>query len=118
VPELCGRERIANIRQAFNIRERLNPLPFKVPGGLLGRPPQKEGPLTGGSNHALATAIYAGQVGLKSISMLMPQPNADYVHRNLVMSHCCGAEVHWCGAELESARNLHIVVLIIYYISD
>ena len=27
-----------------------------------------------GSNHALATAIYAQQVGLKSISMLMPQP--------------------------------------------
>ena len=47
-----------------------------------------------GSNHALATAIYAQQVGLKSISMLMPQPNAHYVRRNLLMSHCCGAELH------------------------
>ncbi len=47
-----------------------------------------------GSNHALATAIYAQQVGLKGISMLMPQPNAHYVRRNLLMSHYCGAELH------------------------
>ncbi|OYD16756.1 hypothetical protein CH333_02580 [candidate division WOR-3 bacterium JGI_Cruoil_03_44_89] len=47
-----------------------------------------------GSNHALATAIYAQRVGLKSISMLKPQPNAHYVHRNLLMSYYCGAELH------------------------
>lgn len=62
-----------------------------------------------GSNHALATAIYARQVGLKSISMLMPQPNARYVRRNLLMSHYCGAELHLCGAELESVRNMPLV---------
>jgi len=47
-----------------------------------------------GSNHALATAIYAQQVGLKSISMLIHQPNAHYVRHNLLMSHYCGAELH------------------------
>jgi len=47
-----------------------------------------------GSNHCLATAVYAQQVGLRSISMLMPQPNAHYVRRNLLMSHYCGAELH------------------------
>ncbi|RLF11357.1 MAG: hypothetical protein DRJ98_03760 [Thermoprotei archaeon] len=47
-----------------------------------------------GSNHALATAIYARQLGLRSISMLMPQPNAHYVRRNLLMSYYCGAELH------------------------
>jgi len=47
-----------------------------------------------GSNHALATAIYAQQLGLKSISMLIPQPNAHYVRRNLLMSYHCGAELH------------------------
>jgi 1-aminocyclopropane-1-carboxylate deaminase/D-cysteine desulfhydrase-like pyridoxal-dependent ACC family enzyme len=62
-----------------------------------------------GSNHALATAIYAQQVGLKSISMLMPQPNAQYVRQNLLMSHYCGAELHLCGAELESVRNMPLV---------
>jgi aldehyde:ferredoxin oxidoreductase len=40
-------ERIANIRQAFNIREGLNPLKFKVPDRVLGKPPLKAGPLAG-----------------------------------------------------------------------
>jgi len=40
-------ERIANMRHAFNLREGLNPLQFNVPDRMLGRPPQKEGPMAG-----------------------------------------------------------------------
>ena len=40
-------ERIANIRQAFNIREGINPLQYEIPGRVLGKPPQNVGPLTG-----------------------------------------------------------------------
>jgi aldehyde:ferredoxin oxidoreductase len=40
-------ERIANIRQAFNIREGLNPLKYKIPGRIYGHPAPKEGPLRG-----------------------------------------------------------------------
>jgi aldehyde:ferredoxin oxidoreductase len=40
-------ERISNLRQAFNIREGLNPLQFKVPDRVIGKPPPKEGPLAG-----------------------------------------------------------------------
>jgi D-cysteine desulfhydrase len=47
-----------------------------------------------GSNHALATAIYARHLGLRSISMLLPQHNAHYVRRNLLMSHYCEVELH------------------------
>lgn len=47
-----------------------------------------------GSNHALSTAVCAKKLGLKSISMLMPQYNAHYVRRNLLMSYYCGAELH------------------------
>ncbi len=47
-----------------------------------------------GSNHALATAVYAKQLGLKSISMLIPQHNAHYVRRNLLMSRYYEAELH------------------------
>ena len=36
-------ERIANIRHAFNLREGLNPIEFKVPSRLIGDPPQTEG---------------------------------------------------------------------------
>lgn len=47
-----------------------------------------------GAGYALATAIHAKQVGLKSISMLMHRPNAQYVRYNLLMSHYYGAELH------------------------
>lgn len=47
-----------------------------------------------GSNHALATAVSAKKVGLTGISMLMPQHSADYVRRNLLMSHYANAELH------------------------
>jgi D-cysteine desulfhydrase len=47
-----------------------------------------------GSNHTLATAVYARQVGLDTIAMLLPQPNADYVRRNLLWSFLAGAELH------------------------
>ena len=44
-----------------------------------------------GSNHALATAIYAQNLGLKGISILLDQPNAHYVRRNLLLSHVFGS---------------------------
>jgi 1-aminocyclopropane-1-carboxylate deaminase/D-cysteine desulfhydrase-like pyridoxal-dependent ACC family enzyme len=47
-----------------------------------------------GSNHALATAIYAQKLGLKSTSILLAQPNAHYVRRNLLLSHVYVAEIH------------------------
>ncbi len=40
-------ERIGNIRQAFNIREGISPLPYQISGRLVGKPPLKAGPLAG-----------------------------------------------------------------------
>jgi 1-aminocyclopropane-1-carboxylate deaminase/D-cysteine desulfhydrase-like pyridoxal-dependent ACC family enzyme len=68
-----------------------------------------------GSNHALATAIYAGQVGIKSISMLMPQPNTHYVSRNLLMSYYAGAELHLCGSRLEASTTMPMLRLATTY---
>lgn len=53
-----------------------------------------------GSNHALATAVYAQKLGLKGISILLAQPNAQYVRRNLLLSHVCGAEIHHFKKEM------------------
>lgn len=47
-----------------------------------------------GSNHALATALYARRAGLQGISMLLPQPNAHSIRRNLLMGCRAGAELH------------------------
>lgn len=40
-------ERIASLRHLFNLREGLNPLRFRLPGRIIGRPPLKEGVLAG-----------------------------------------------------------------------
>ncbi|MCP3874665.1 MAG: pyridoxal-phosphate dependent enzyme, partial [Desulfobacteraceae bacterium] len=40
-----------------------------------------------GSNHALATAVYANKYKIPCTAMLMAQPNADYVRQNLKYSH-------------------------------
>jgi D-cysteine desulfhydrase len=47
-----------------------------------------------GSNHATATAVYSHQQGMRSINMLLPQPNAASVRRNLLLSYVSGAELH------------------------
>jgi len=59
-----------------------------------------------GSNHALATALYARKLGLTCISVLMPQPNARYVRRNLLLGHRVGAELHLAGAGLGRPDNM------------
>jgi len=47
-----------------------------------------------GSNHAAATAVHAQALGLRSISMLLPQANAAYVGTNLLVSTAANAEIH------------------------
>lgn len=59
-----------------------------------------------GSNHALATAIYANQLGLRCTSLLMPQVNAHYVRRNLLASHRHGARLMPCANLLTLSLRL------------
>ncbi len=53
-----------------------------------------------GSNHALATALFARQLGLRSVSMLVPQPVAQSVRRNLLFGWKAGAELHHFESQL------------------
>lgn len=62
-----------------------------------------------GSNHALATAVYAKQCGLESFSMLVPQLNASYVRRNLLLSLYYGA--HLFHFPTNAARDVGIAQL-------
>lgn len=55
-----------------------------------------------GSNHCTATAVHAQNVGLRSISMLIPQIPTLYLRRNLLASHVTGAELNHYG----SARSV------------
>ncbi len=64
-----------------------------------------------GSNHALATAVYAQKLGLKGISILLAQPNAQYVRRNLLLSHVSGAEIHHFKNEMAAYLPTTILLL-------
>ncbi|MCD6479680.1 pyridoxal-phosphate dependent enzyme [Candidatus Bathyarchaeota archaeon] len=47
-----------------------------------------------GSNQVLATGIYGRQLGFRVIGIVMDQPNAEYVRRNLLLDHHFGVELH------------------------
>ncbi len=47
-----------------------------------------------GSNHSLAVAVFAKRVGLAPISLHIPQPNAEYVRKNLLFQEFLGTELH------------------------
>ena len=40
-------DRIANLRHAFNLREGINPLKYKIPDRVIGKPAQTAGPVAG-----------------------------------------------------------------------
>lgn len=46
-----------------------------------------------GSNHALATTVYARQVGLEPFLILAPQTNSPVVQRNLLLDRAYGAHI-------------------------
>ena len=48
-----------------------------------------------GSNHALATAVYAHELGLSSILMLKNQPNSYVVRHNLLLDAHYGAQLQF-----------------------
>ncbi len=60
-----------------------------------------------GSNHALATSTYAHELGLKSISLLRPQPNSHIVRRNLLLGLSNGTTLR-----LSPTAELHKSVII------
>lgn len=48
-----------------------------------------------GSNHTLATALFAREVGLNTVTLHIPQPNSHILRTNLLMTHLTGAEMHY-----------------------
>ena len=64
-----------------------------------------------GSNHATATAIYAQKIGLRSISVLLPQPNAHSVRKNLLLSLAHGAEFHVYETYAAQTQNIPEVLV-------
>lgn len=53
-----------------------------------------------GSNHVLATTIYAKKLGLKTFAVFVPQPVQEYARRNLLCDYHLGLEMHYLTNEL------------------
>lgn len=57
-----------------------------------------------GSNHALATSVYARALGIESVPLLTPQVNAAYTRRNLLFQHYVGAQLRHFDSEAAAER--------------
>jgi D-cysteine desulfhydrase len=64
-----------------------------------------------GSNHALATTIYARALGLRTRLVLIPQPVTPHVRRALLLDHAYGATVHFAPT-IAAARRIVIGLLV------
>lgn len=51
-----------------------------------------------GSNHCVATTIYAKKLGIKNISLLLPQPNTKYLQKNLLLQKAFGGEIKYLSS--------------------
>ncbi|MBD3285605.1 pyridoxal-phosphate dependent enzyme [candidate division WOR-3 bacterium] len=63
-----------------------------------------------GSNHVLATAIFSQQMGLKCISILIPQSNKINARPKLLLYHLFGSELH-----LYPVKNRYLAEIISVY---
>lgn len=62
-----------------------------------------------GSNHAVATAVHARQLGMEPICMLKHQPPSDVVRHNLLMHLNYGSELHYSAHE--DIRKLNTIMV-------
>jgi D-cysteine desulfhydrase len=61
--------------------------------------------LTGGAlgtNHGLATALFARQLGMRTVLVLVPQPETEHVRRQLERMRASGAELHMAQGVLRA----------------
>ncbi len=62
-----------------------------------------------GSNHSLAVAVFARRVGLRPVSIHIPQPNAAYVRKNLLYQLALDTEFH----HYPSIRVLYVGTILV-----
>jgi D-cysteine desulfhydrase len=56
-----------------------------------------------GSNHAVATSLYARQLGLGRVVVLVPQPDSPVVRRNLLLQVAAGATIVPCAHQRDAS---------------
>ena len=59
-----------------------------------------------GSNHVLATVVHGERLGMETVAVLMPQPNARYVRKNLLLDYVHGARFVLTGSPAEQPLGM------------
>ena len=62
-----------------------------------------------GTNHGLATAVFAKKLGLKCTLILFKQPVNEYVKRNMLMFYKYGAEMVYVGNIMNALAHLYFI---------
>jgi D-cysteine desulfhydrase len=60
----------------------------------------------GGSHHAIASALFGAQAGVKVHAVLVPQPDSPHVRENLRLSLSLAHRVWPCGGNLDVPRQI------------
>ena len=63
-----------------------------------------------GSNHALATAVYAKEIGMAAVLVLGPQHNSHHVRENLCAMYTAGATLCPCSWRSGQRRCGHFMM--------
>jgi D-cysteine desulfhydrase len=64
-----------------------------------------------GSNHAVATTLYARELGLRTVLFLLPEPPSEHLRQNLLACLRGGAELHLVGGEQAVAPSPRSMVI-------
>ena len=64
-----------------------------------------------GTDHGLATTLYARRLGLKTALVLIPQPLTDHVQENLLLDQHFGAEIHFAPNNLTGGLQTAAIYL-------
>jgi D-cysteine desulfhydrase len=58
-----------------------------------------------GTNHGLATSLYARQLGIRTVLLLVNQPITNAVRRELCLLHASGAILRYVGNDVDAMRR-------------
>jgi D-cysteine desulfhydrase len=64
-----------------------------------------------GSNHVLATTIYAKKVGLETVGVFVPQPVQQYLRDNILANACQGCRIECVAGDLEAPLRIASIYL-------
>ncbi|HUT56049.1 MAG TPA: pyridoxal-phosphate dependent enzyme [bacterium] len=64
-----------------------------------------------GSNHVLATTIYAKKIGIETVGVFVPQPVQQYLRDNILANCCQGCQIEYVEGDLKAPLRIASIYL-------